>query len=282
MILAIYATTKFIGSEETTLSAKTGKEVGILLNPLETSFESAQVTFFTMPVETRIYNKCDDFGEFGKQIIQISQKSFNRWTETDIDVSFENKYIFSDKEAEGKKFYVFSKPFEFPFKVADLMYIIPSAKKYCFVNPPVEIEEEIDNLNQDNLLLEEDCSNNDIKICFGSGNCEINVNYNGKYVEKDDGRIYFEGDTLMYAGIFADKDVYECQLIRLMKRTKNLALIYRDKSIFVSRIGCYSDLNLLALSNSAGNLKGSDDLSSINNIVEEIEGENEFANCKLW
>lgn len=282
MILAIYVTTKFIGSEETTLSAKTGKEIGVLLNPLETSFESAQVTFFTMPVETRIYNKCDDFGEFGKQIIQISQKSFNKWTKTNIDVGFENKYIFSDKEVEGKKFYVFSKPFEFPFKVADLMYIISSTKKYCFVKPPVEIEEEIDNLNQDNLLLEEDCSDNDIKICFGSENCEINVNYNGKYVEKDGGKVYFEDDALMYAGIFADKDVYECQLIRLMKRTKNLALLYRDKSIFVSRVGCYSDLNLLALSNSAGNLKSSNDLISISTLVENIGEKNEFANCRLW
>jgi len=273
LFLAIYASTKLMKTEQTTLDAKTGKEIGILLNPLETSFETAKTTFFTMPVETKIYNKCDDYGNFGKQIIQISQKSFNKWTETDVDVSFPNKYIFSERETEGKKFYIFSKPFDFPFKVADLIYITSSKKEYCFINPPDDIEEEIAYLNQKNLLLEEDCSENNIKVCFGSGDCDIKVYEN--YVEKNGDKINFEGDSLMYAAIFSDKDVYDCQLKRLMQRTKHLALLYEEKAKFISRTGCHSNLNLQLLSSS-------DDFGLMASIVNDIKEKNEDANCKLW
>ncbi len=283
LFIAIYATTKFISTEETTLDAKAGKEIGILLNPLETGFgTTAKVTFFTMPVETRIYNKCNNSGNFGKQIIQVSQKSFNKWTETNIDVGFANKYIFSEKEIEGKKFYVFSKPFEFPFKVANLIYIIPSTKKYCFIDPPREIEDEIEELNQENFLLKEDCSEDDIKICFNLGTCDINVWENAGYVEKNGTKVYFEGDALMYAGIFSDSDVYECQLKRLMQRVENLALLYRNKAMFISRTGCNSNLNLVSLISAAKNLKSSSGLASFSSLVENIKEENDYANCKLW
>jgi len=283
LFLAIYITTKFIGTEQTTLDAKTGKEIGILLNPLETSFETAKITFFSMPVETRINNKCDDFGDFGEQVIQVSQKNFNKWTETNIDVSFPNKYIFSEKEIEGKKFYVFSKPFEFPFKVADLIYMFSSIDNYCFINPPEDVEDEISDLQQENFLLKEDegCDES-IKICFGSGDCEINVNYNLGYVEKGDNIMYFSDDGLMYAAIFSDPDVYECQLRRLMKRTTNLAMIYNNKVNFVSRIGCYSELNLVGLINSVENLESSSGLGSVIYIVEDIKNKNDLSNCRLW
>ncbi len=287
LFLAIYASTKIIGTEQTALDARTGKEIGILLNPLETSFETMKGTFFTMPVETRIYNKCDDYEGFGKQIIQISQKSFNTWTETDIDVGFPNKYIFSEKEIEGKKFYVFSKPFEFPFKVADLIYITSSKETYCFIESPEDIADEISVLNQNILLKEEleeegeDCPENSIKVCFErEKNCDIEVY--GDYVKKGGDIISFEGDALMYAAIFSDKDVYECQLERLMQRTKYLALIYQDKSDFIALTGCHSNLNLQSLSSSAEDFSDSDDFGSIVFIVNNIKEENEYANCKLW
>ncbi len=158
-----------------------------------------------------------------------------------------------------------------------------SLKKYCFVNPPENIENEISDLEQENLLLE-DCPEDSINVCFGSGDCDINVNYNMKYVEKDGERIHFEGDTLMYAAVFADPEIYECQLKRLMKRTGHLALLYEDKASFISQTaGCSSNLNqdLLYLSNSVDDLDSSSYLSSID--VESIKNKNE-ANweCRLW
>jgi len=282
LFLAIYLSTKLIRTEQTSIGAQTGKEIGILLNPLETSFETGKTTSLTLPVETRIYNKCNNNGIFGNQIIQISQKSFNKWTETDIDIAFSNKYIFSEKYVEGKKFYVFSKPFEFPFKVADLIYITSSLKKYCFVNPPEDIEEELLDLEQQNLLIEDCSDSKNVMVCFGDSNCNINVNYYAKYVEKNNKKMYFEGDTLMYAAIFSDSDVYECQLKRLMQRVENLALLYKDKAIFIAETGCHSNLNLMELVNIAGGFSSSEELYEMNRLVEDIKEKNELAECALW
>ena len=40
--------------------------------------------------------------------------------------------------------------------------------------------------------------------------------------KKDNGRMYYEGDALMYAAIFSEKEDYECQLDRLMNRAEQL------------------------------------------------------------
>ncbi len=177
LFFAIYFSTRLIGTEKEVVSAETGTEIGILLNPLETSFESAQTTSITIPAETRIHNTCDDFSEtFGNQIIQLDQKNFNQWTKTDVDVRFSNKYIFSNAEIEGKKFYIFSKPLSFPFKVADLIYMSSAADTYCFVNAPGDIETEISELNQSNLLAG-NCPEGSINVCFGSSECDANVDF---------------------------------------------------------------------------------------------------------
>jgi len=284
LFLAIYLSTKLIRTEQTSMDAQTGKQIGILLNPLETSFETGKTTSLSLPVETRIYNKCNTNGVFGKQIIQISQKSFNKWTETDIDIGFSNKYIFSEAYVEGKKFYIFSKRFDFPFKVADLIYITPSLEKYCFIEAPDDIEKEISDLKQENLLVKDCADSENIQICFNNDACDINVNYDRKYVEKNNEIVRFEGDALMYAAIFASPEIYECQLKRLMQRMENLALLYRDKASFISGTGCHSNLNLLNLINAAGvgKLSSSEELSSINNVVEEIKEKNDLAECTLW
>ncbi|MBU2053008.1 MAG: hypothetical protein ABIJ14_02430 [Nanoarchaeota archaeon] len=282
LFLAIFASTKIIDTEQVTQDAKTGKEIGILLNPLETSFETGKTTSLTLPIETRIYNKCNNEGNFGRQIIQISQKSFGKWTETDVDIGFSNKYIFSERYAEGKKFYLFSKPFDFPFKVADLIYLTSSQIDYCFSGTPENIEEEISDLGQENLFTE-NCPKESISVCFSSGrDCDVEVNYEMEYVRKGADTMYFEGDVLMYAAIFSDKAVYECQVKRLMQRVDNLALLYKDKAAFVSEAGCNSNLDLVGLSNNANKLTSSASLGQMNNLVEEIKDKNYLADCRLW
>ena len=284
LFLAIYGVTKLIDVSQYELDTKTAKNLGVLLNPLETSFETGKTTSLTLSAETRIYNKCDNNGVFGNQIIQVSQKSFNKWPEPAGKISFPNKYIFSEEYVEGKNFYVFSKPFDFPFKVADVIYITSSLDKYCFLNAPEDIEDEVSTLNQQNILLD-DCPEDSVKVCFNGGiNCDINVDYNVKYVEKNGERAYFEGDALMYAAIFAGKEIYECQLKRLMQRVGNLASLYRDKANFISQtVGCQSNLNLLGLKDLANNLESSINLGSVNYFVEEIQNRNDaHGECKLW
>jgi hypothetical protein len=287
IFLAIFGVTKFMQTEQTTLDVKTGKEIGILLNPLETSFESAITTSFTLPTESRIYNKCDNFGNFGQQLIRISQKSFNKWTKTNLEVSFANKYIFSKEIVEGKKFYIFSKPFALPFKVTDLIYMTSSEDIYCFVDAPEKIAEEIKIIGQANLLTE-NCSDNMINVCF-SGNCDINVNYGSRYVRKKGdktiNKIYFVTDALMYAAIFGDSDVYECQLKRLMQRMEELSLIYRDKAILIGKLGCDIEINtaLVEVNILADNLDKSKDLILLETKTENLNDKNDAAGaCKLW
>lgn len=281
--LAIYGTVKFIQTEERTLDAKTGKEIGILLNPLETSFQNAQSSSLDFPTETRIYNKCNNNFEFGRQIIQVSQKSFSKWTETDIDVGFSNKYIFSDDYVEGKKFYVFSKPFDFPFKITDLIYITSSLKDYCFVGAPEDIEEELESLGQENIFTK-DCPEESVKVCFTEEDCDINVDYDRGYVSKRGDNIYFEGDGLMYGAIFSDKEIYECQVKRLMQRIEQLTILYRDKANFVASKGCDSNLNqdLVQLNNLAKSFSNSNDLNNIAQLVKDMGDKNEVAQCRLW
>ena len=233
-------------------------------------------------------------GNFGRHLIQVSQKSFGQWTETEIDVGFSNKYIFSSVPVEGKEFYLFSKPFEFPFKVADLVYMSSSEDEYCFKNAPEDIEREINNINpgksNTNLghFLTENCSDDasTINICFVKGaECDIYVDYDSEFVEKDGDKVFFKGDALMYAAIFSEKELYECGVKRLMKKVSILASVYKDKESFVARVGCNSNLqsDLLVLINLANSLQNSDRLGQIESVAEEINDKNDANSaCRLY
>lgn len=283
LFIAIFAVSKFIKLGQTEQDVKTSEELGVLLNPLEIGFETAKVTAISFPAETRVYNKCTNFGAFGEQKIQTQQKSFNKWSTTNIDSSFENKYIFSERYVEGKKIYVFSKPFEFPFKVGDLIYITSSTADYCFEDASEEIKEEITTLKEQNLFVKE-CPKDSIKICFEKNKCDINVDYNGKTVEKKGEKVYFEGDALMYGAIFSDAAVYECQLKRLMQRTEQLSALYMNKESLISQ-KCNSNLgtDLLGLQTLAENLESSEGLYLISNLAEDIKEKNEDNwECRLW
>jgi len=282
--LAIYFVVKMSGTESTLESAETSKEIGILLNPLETSFESAVSSSFTFPEKTRIYNRCDTSGYFGAQKIESAQKIFNKWTKTDLEVSFRNKYIFSEKVIEGKTFYIFSKPFEFPFKVADLIYLTPDSKNYCFIDAPIKIRNEISDLSQANLRFGEDCTEEDIKVCFEwYRDCDIFVDYDIGRVEKNNEILYFEGDALMYAGIFSDKETYELQLKRLMQRIEILATIYINKANYLISKGCEPVMNsdLSSLINTASAFENSAMMHYLASLAENLENKNR-GECKLW
>lgn len=283
LFLAIYGVTRLISIEETIQDVKISKELGILLNPLETGFEEAKTSSLTFAVETRITNRCNSLGNFGKQYFQISTKSRDKWTNTDIQSEgFPNKYILSKEIVEGKRMMIFSKPFDFPFKVSDLIYITSSNDKFCFIDAPDDIQEELENLNQENLLVE-DCEDDEgvTKVCFSSNSdCPITVNYNNGYVEKRGEKLYFEGDALMYGAIFSDEMIYECQLKRLMKRVSSLVLLYDNKAELT---GCGADPDFLPLINSANNFGTSRDLFSIAQLVERIESRNnQNSLCRLW
>lgn len=282
LFLAIYGVTKIMDTGGDITSARTGAEIGVLLNPLETGFESGRTVLLTMPVETRIHNKYSTSGNFGVQIIQISQKSYGKWSQTDVDISFPNKYIFSDSIVEGKKFFIFSKPFKFPFKIADVIYLTSSEKNYCFINAPERIEEELSDLNQQNLLVE-NCPEESVRVCFETGiGCDINVDVGRREVEKSNQTMFFETDALMYAAVFSDKSIYEYQVKRLMQRANELLLLYDTKAVLILDQGCPQDVNLFVFKSIVNNIQSSEDLMGAANAADDVERENERAACRLW
>ena len=281
LVLTFFIVARITQTEQVALDASTAKEIGVLLNPLETGFETAKTTSIILPSETRIYNKCNNEEYFGRQIIKLSQKSFNKWTDTNLDVGFSNKYIFSDEFEEGKKFFIFSKPFEFPFKISDLIYLSSSDKKYCFDDAPKEISEELENLNQENIFMEE-CPENSIKVCFTETGCDVDVLYEQKYAIKNSERLDFETDSLMYAAIFSDSEVYECQVKRLMQRGEQLALLYKDKAEITAGKGCGGNLisDLTFLNGMFDEVKDSGDLRFVEGSVNDMQSKNKL--CRLW
>jgi len=166
------------------------------------------------------------------------------------------------------------------------MYLSSEEKDYCFIDPPVRIQKELMDLNQPNLKLGENCTEdeNAIQVCYSDTRCDIVVGYKSKFVRKGKDTMYFEDDSLMYAAIFSGKRSYECQVSRLMKRVQKLTEIYEEKALQVQTVGCVSGVltDLGNLRVSLDSYKDSEDLSLIQNQIEEIEVANDYSKCKLW
>lgn len=294
LFLAIFGVMKFINIQKTVQSAETGKSISVLLNPLETGFESGEKVLISSSVETRIIMQCDTQGTFGKQKIQTLQKSLGDWSDTGVNIVLKNKYIFSNTSLEGESFYAFSKPYEFPvendydsaFKIADLIYLTSADEIYCFYNPPSDIETELGNLNIENILIDS-CTTKGTKVCFDSGesNCDIKVGYDSGTIIKNSTKMYFDGDALMYAAIFSTPEIYECQVERFMKRANLLLQLYYEKNRIESIQGCSSDVasSLNQLSVIIDNYENSSSLVSVSDAAKKLNKLNGNAgDCKLW
>ncbi|MDD5699725.1 MAG: hypothetical protein PHH00_00835 [Candidatus Nanoarchaeia archaeon] len=289
LALAIFAATRIINLGQSATGAETQNQIAVLLNPLETSFQTGQVVSLGLPAQTRIYNECDyRDGIFGEQIISVSQQNLGKWSARTQGTAFQNKYIFSENAPEGKKFYLFSKPFDFPFKISDVIYMTSSSREYCFASPPDNVFDELSNLNEKNILLVEslsDCSSTSIKVCFHGENCDVKVSYNQGIVDKGGNEtMIFYGDALMYGAIFSDKGIYECQLKRLMERATQLSSLYMQKENTIETAGCQSGLTsdlsfFVSLTNS---FLSSQEINSLIPSVNQMEQKNDATICKLW
>lgn len=285
--LAIFMASKIMNVEKKGIDSSVAKEIGVLMNPLQLGREGLVRTRMKFAVNTKIYTDCNQNGEFGKQTIKVSQKFSKGWTDSGVEVSFNNLHIFSNSVIEGKNFRLFSKKFEFPYKVADAIYMISEKDVYCFIDPPENIKRDIQSLDIENLVT--NCSEGNIRVCFDkSRDCDITIRYNegsvGSIV-KDGKTMFFYGDALMYAGIFSDSYIYECQLKRLMKKTSSLALLYNQKASIISRAGCSSNLNadLVAFAISLKAMSESSGITPLSKQAEKIGQKNDYnSDCRLW
>jgi len=294
ILLAVIISQRLIATEKKAGDTMLAKEVGISLISSETALESSKLSKINFQTETRFFFDCNSVkGPFGEQRIKTSTKmpGNKQWNNESFEQKFPDKYIFSSRTIEGKTLTVFSKPFNFPYKIADLLFIFGN-ETYCFVNPPPAIEYEISSFSLRLINISdaiENCQRNSKKVCFYSSNpkCDIKVDLDAKSVEKDSKKVYFEDyfDTsLLYASIFSDAINYECQLKRLMKRNYQLTSLYLEKTNLLSSIGCNSGLTgeLNILKTKLNDFSSSLEIRRISQSAKEIEYANKQLSCPLY
>jgi len=285
LFLAIYLSVNIWNLGDTQSNTALGKELSILFNPLEAGFEDSMRTSLILPSETRIENDCSTDSSFGEQRLRTTQKTKQGWEQAGYSISSKNRYVFSESLVTGKTLEVFSKPFSFPFKVATLTYLIPDTDHYCFIDAPQDMRKELSQLHlvsYTNVTHESFCAEDDITVCFFGGDCIINVNIAQHRVEKEGETLYFTDDALMYAALFSDPTLYECQVSRLISRAHTLAEIYYDKSTLVQTKNCHSTLPLDSFIGATERIQSSRDLLGLEDTSQEIRRLNDRTDCKLW
>ncbi len=290
---AIYITTKLVGTERRVSDTLVAAELDNLLHPIETNLEESKYATIKFIDETRVYNDCSTIGSFGKQQISTASKLGigEEWGAQSVRKTSYNKYIFSRAIEEGKKMHAIVKPFEMPFKIGDLTMLY--GKDYCFVNPPSDIEDEINDLSGNgaqnigvNMSSDlDDCPRGSETVCFGNQlGCDVSVNTLSKIVGKNGLDVHYEDDSLMLAAIFSDSLIYECQIARLMKRAGELGHVYWRKADYLDGTGCSNnlgqDLQNYVLST---NVNRSSGLQQVAQLAKELGGRNEdIARCKVF
>lgn len=302
IFLAIYAATTFTKTFRTESDSEAAKQFGVLLSPIETSIETSSTARITFPTEARVYNDCDLKGTFGTQKISAATKLGigKEWEKPGEVNAFHNKYIFSNPIVQGKTFFVFTKVFEMPFKIADLMYIWSDEQGVCLLYAPDEVKDDFQDLKLNNKSIQiiddpSKCNSGSRKVCFNSvSGCDIvvlpttgstsigSVNY-----KKENKIVFYNNYALLYAAIFSNYDIYECQVKRLMRRASELGFIYKEKSdrIASQSSGCSSSLqaDLISYSQSALKVGKSLDISEdVSTLSDRLRRSNEQLLCKLF
>jgi hypothetical protein len=267
------------------------KSISVLTDPMQAGFADASFGKIVFRQETRLNNICLT-GDFGKNDISVATRDGvgKDWNLAGGRVSVHNKYIFSKERNEGFEFGVFSKSFEFPYEVSDLIFLMDG--DYCFLEAPQNIIDEISGLGIENIFFD-NCSSGDERVCFGggekcdsivygscSGNCDSI--FDEGVVSKGGGEMEYVG-SLIYGAIFSDPAVYECNVFRLMYRTANIAKILEGKNNLMDARNCESNLrgDLIAWGSMLGN-SSSEDLISLKNFADDLDNKNNGELCRLW
>lgn len=303
IFLALYWVSSFVKQERAIEDSEYAQELGQVISPIETTFESSYKPFdIKFNEESRLFLKCNYDKEGGSEYISIATRSGvgKEWGESGGEVSLPYKHIFAKKTLQGKKLKVFTKPLYMPYKVSNLIYIWD--KSYCFVNPPEKIKEEIESLDlNESISIQESinsCPRKSEKICFDSGNfgtssCDVLIESTSKRVQKNGKIMYYEGDALIYGAIFSEPQIYECEVKRVMQKTSELAELYLEKSRLISSKsaeGCSSALQpeLEAYSKTGimnESIKGQDVYSRLAEMYlmgERISVKQGAIKCSLW
>lgn len=287
LLLAIYGAVKSGDTQKELTDTTTAKSISILTDPLQAGFSDGSYGVINFREETRIDSSCLD-NELGSMKISVSTKSGPKgeWTRQGVDVLVPNKYIFSQDKISGKDYVVFSKPFNFPYKISDLIFLIP--KDYCFIDAPNAIADDLKRIKVPKIEVGFCNSSDSVRVCFkGGSECDIKVscaNTECSYgnVEKYGIKTDFVGN-LIYGAIFSDKDIYDCNLRRLMYRNGIIAEELMEKADLMNARDCSTSLKPdLYLWKSRVLSASSTSISGLKASSEELIRRNKMTRCKLW
>jgi len=292
LVLAIYGAMKAGDTVRYQSDTNIAKKISILTNPMQAGFAEGSYSTITFKEDTLIRNTCLD-NEFGRNEINVATRSDvgEEWNLEAGTANIPNKYIFSERQNIGTDYYVFSKPFEFPYKVSDLIFLVP--ERYCFFDAPEEITDELVKMKIPNIEIDE-CSYDDAnRVCFGNGDdCDVVVRgscvsgcdsvYDSGIVEKTGVEMKYVGN-LMYAAIFADKGNYDCNVKRLLYRSATIADEFVDKADLMSARGCNTNMrgdltNWYGLTIDAT----SDNLMGLRTVSKAMNRKNNLELCGIW
>jgi hypothetical protein len=292
LFLAIYGAVRTGDTYRYQSDTEVAKSISIITDPLQAGFSEGSYGKITFQQETQINNICLD-GGLGKNDISVSTRSNigEEWNLAGGANSIHNKYIFSKERGQGLEYYVFSKPFEFPYKISDLIFM--TSDSYCFINAPEEMANELIGLNIENIQVENCTIPNAINVCFGSGvDCDTIVYgscssgcdslYDIGTVSKSNGDMKYVGN-LIYGAIFSDKSVYDCNVKRLLYRNGEIANVFADKVEFMDARGCNSNLRTeLMVWKEMVSGSTSNDLFSLKSMADNLEDKNDRELCGVW
>jgi len=292
LFLAIYGALQFGDTLRYGSDTKAAKSIAILTDPLQAGFAEGSFGKIMFSQEARVNNICFD-GEFGKNDISVSMRSSigEVWNSPGGATSVHNKYIFSSEKSSGEDYYVFSKPFNFPYEVSDLIFL--TTEDYCFVNAPDEVVDEVVGLNIPNVGTEDCEDGGSVNVCFGSGiDCDVVVYgscMSGCDSVYDEGTVVKGSDdmkyvgSLMYGAIFSDKLIYDCNVRRLLYRSGKIAEEFSEKVDLMNARDCGTNLknDLIVW---GGLVSGADveDLIFLRTVADDIERKNARELCGTW
>jgi hypothetical protein len=308
IFFAIYFASNLIQSQKDYGNSKSAKQFDILLYPAGTGLEENKLDTIIFPIDTLVTLGCNPAGNFGEQIITtlssstISSNNIQRPKPT----TSKDKYLFGKENFNAKTVLVFSKSWKFPFKVADLVYLIDSKERYCFIQTPTNIKKEIERMRQENSIAnssfiladnEKDCKSvTSTKVCFyfsagssfSNSECDYNVNPEIGKIWKGSDVVYYDpqaqDNALFFAAIFSEPHYYECQLKRMMKRTSALSSVYYEKTVSLGEFSCGSGVAPLFLeySNITKSLNNSYYITQIYDMSNDIGRRNEKLLCPIF
>ncbi|MBT7102228.1 hypothetical protein HN935_01830 [archaeon] len=305
LFLAIYGAMQAGDTARFQSDTEVAKSIAIITDPLQVGFGESSFGRISFNDETRINNICLGSG-FGKNDISVSTRSNvgEEWNLAGGATSIHNKYIFSSEQNSGEDYYVFSKGFDFPYEVADLIFL--TAEDYCFINAPEEVVDEVLGLGIPNIEFDyptgmplgselSNCSVADaVKVCFGNGDgcdmmvygsCQSNCDsvFDAGVVSKGSGGDLKYVGSLMYGAIFSDKAVYECNVERLMYRAGKIAEEFASKGDLMDSRGCDTNIksDLIVWSGMLFN-STADNLMSMRMTSDNLGKKNKRELCGMW